>query len=114
KPAPQGPMTRWARLTQCLSCSASVGLRARQCPRCGAPRSLRTLTKVLAALGFGAVAVVFLICARLLGGPVAEVKTIKPVGEWSEDDGPEIQVVEVPVPSSPFLAAPAAEGTQTR
>jgi hypothetical protein len=66
----------------------------------------------MAAIGLGAVAIVFVVCLRLLGShDVAEVKTLKPVGEWSDDEGPDIQVIEVPVPSSPFLPAPASPGS---
>jgi hypothetical protein len=101
RPTPKAQGSRWSRVAKCQSCEETVGLTARQCPRCGALLSRRALAKLLAAIGFGTVAVVFALCAHFLGTSVPESQALKPMREFSDDDYA-FQVVEVPVPASPF------------
>jgi hypothetical protein len=95
------PLKGLARLTKCGSCDADTGLLARNCPRCGAPRSRRALSKWLAVIGLGAVGLVFALCMHMLGGPVAaEQRSLAPVGKWSDED--DYYIIQVPTEPSPF------------
>jgi hypothetical protein len=83
----------------CPECKAPVSRMARRCTRCGAQRSTHVLTKVAAMLGLGVVALVFGMCAHLLGGSTASYTVPKPLGDWSESD---VVIVTVPSEPSPF------------
>jgi hypothetical protein len=92
------------RAVKCGGCESLVSSSARYCPRCAAPISRRRLGPIVRALlGLGSVAVVFGLCAYLLGGSVPESRAPAPLGQWSDD---EVVIVEVPAPAPPINAMP--------
>ena len=107
KPRPAD--SRWSLITRCSNCDTIVPPAARRCPRCAAPRSRRRLLPiVMALLGLGSIAVVFGLCARILGGSVPETRAPAPLGEWTGDD---YVIVEVPTAPSPFSPTPHGANT---
>jgi hypothetical protein len=108
KNPPKEILKRWSRRTRCKSCDTIIPTKARQCPRCAAPCPARFLPKISALLGLGAIALVFALCAHLLGGSVPEQKALKPLGQWSDDD---FVIVEVSPTPSPFSYTQSAANT---
>ena len=94
---------RWSLITRCTNCDATLPSTARRCPRCAAPRSRRRLLPIVMALiGLGSIAVVFGLCARILGGSVSESKAPAPLGQWPEDYEYDEARVEVSLTPSSF------------
>jgi hypothetical protein len=98
---PQAKHGRWSRVVACPNCQETIPFTSKSCRRCGAPRSLRGLGKVIAALGLGIVVLVFALCAHMLGDSVAEHRPPPPTGDSS--DAP--WIIEMPSGSSPLDAA---------
>jgi hypothetical protein len=94
------PKGRWARAMTCHNCGERVPFVAKTCQRCGAPRSYRGISKLIAALAVGIVAGVFGLCAHVLGDSVAEHRNPPPVmGDYYEEMP---YIIEVPVQMSPL------------
>jgi hypothetical protein len=120
RPRTPGRRRRWLSLaTTCQTCDGPIPSTATRCPRCNAPRTRRRfLPAVIAVIGLASIAIVFALCAHVLGDSVPEHRAPAPVGNWS-DDG--VVIVEVPVSTpSPFTApidvghSGSGSGTATR
>jgi len=101
RPAPTA-RSRWSLAMRCSACDTVIPAAASRCPRCAAPRPRRRiLPAALAVIGLASIAVVFALCAHVLGGSVPSFRAPEPVGRWSDDD---FVIVEVPAttPASPF------------
>jgi len=101
---------RWSRVARCEACETPIPAGADYCPRCAAPRARRRLLPTfLALIGIGCIAVVFGLCAHVLGDSVPEHRAPAPSGQWTD---PDVMIVEVPVTPSPF-ATPSSGGSAT-
>jgi hypothetical protein len=105
--------SRWSLSMRCSACDTVIPTTARRCPRCAAPRPRRRiLPTALALIGLASIAVVFALCAHVLGGSVPEVRAPQPLGNWTDDD---YVIVEVPAttPASPFGSTLGASNSST-
>lgn len=97
---------RWSLVATCRNCNANVPFAAKSCSRCGAPRKLRGLSKIIAAVGLGIVALLFAFCAHVLGDSVAEHRPRAPSGQWANyEEGPtiiEVQATPYPLNEARF------------
>ena len=102
---------RWSGLAKCQSCDSTVPSKARRCPRCGAPRSPRLLSRLGALIAIASLVAVFALCARLLGDSAPEQRPSERLGQWSDEDN--YVIVEVPAAPSPFAGVAAAQESPT-
>jgi hypothetical protein len=96
---------RWGFATKCENCDTLVPSRASHCPRCAAPQLRRRyLPLAVALVGLGSIALLFAVCAHVLGGSVPEHQAPQPAGQWTDDD---YTIVEMPSTPSPFAYTPS-------